>query len=91
MVNLIVKSTPVLSSLISLRTSEEGVFVGKGPSVSDGLTVQSPVVVVPPVVSVVSGVVTSSFEHAKGTMLARPKTARPFLKKSFLSIVVVLM
>ena len=89
-VNFMVKATPVLSSRISLLTKDEGDFVGKGPSVSLGDTVQEPLVV-PPVVSVpVSGdAVSFLHEFTKGTMPAMPNAARPFLKKSLRSIAVV--
>jgi len=39
---LMVSNTPVRSALISLRAREEGVCVGKGPSVSVGATMQVP-------------------------------------------------
>jgi hypothetical protein len=38
----IVKATPVLSIVISDFTKEDGVMVGNGPAVSDGVIEQSP-------------------------------------------------
>ena len=89
-----VKATPVLSLLISDRTSVLGVLVGKGPSVSVGEVVQ--VVELVPPVEVESEVVVSVLElpsvlflqaSAKGAIAARPRAANPFFKKSFLSII----
>ena len=70
-----VNATPVLSSLMSDLTSDDGVMVGKGPPVSVGVTVQLPLVVVVVVVVVVvlSVAVTVSFLQAsiiKGTVVA---------------------
>ncbi len=86
-----VKATPVRSSLISLRTKEEGVFVGKGPSVSVGVTVQLPEVVVV-VVEEVEVVDAVSFLQAlmAGITMPIPNAASPFRKNVFLSMFNVL-
>ena len=96
---LIVNATPVRSLLISFVTSDEGLLVGKGPSVSVGEVVQLPLVVpvevpvdVPvevPVLVPESEVASLSFlQPASGAIALMPNAAiKPFLKKSFLSIV----
>jgi hypothetical protein len=89
-----VKATPVLSLLISDRTNELGVLVGKGPAVSVGEVVQV-VELVPPVeepdpdVVSVSELPEVSFlqAFAKGAIAARPRAANPFFKNNFLSII----
>jgi hypothetical protein len=92
MVILIVSGTPVRSLLISLLTSEEGDFVGKGPAVSMGDVEQEPDVVVsvlPSVLVLEEAVLSFSFLHAlaNGATDANPRAAmKPFFKKSFLSI-----
>jgi hypothetical protein len=88
---LIVKATPVLSSLISDLTNDEGVIVGKGPAVSEGDTEQLPLpppepVSVPVSVSVV---VRSSFLQAcniSGTDVAPMKNC---LRNFFLDCSIV--
>jgi hypothetical protein len=74
---------------MSARTYDDGVWVGKGPSVSVGATVQllelvPPVVVVLPVVLV--GVTESSLPHASSKTEADAKTANRLLRKCFLSM-----
>jgi hypothetical protein len=87
-----VKATPVLSLVISLLTSEEGVLVGKGPSVSVGLTVHDPEEVPDPVPELVSEPLVLlpvvSLPQARGATAIMPNAANPFLKKFFLSMVV---
>src|SRR5690349_20149246 len=80
---LMVSNTPVLSALISLRNREEGVCVGKGPSVSVGATVQVPELAelpeLPEVVVMLSVLATLSFLQASsitGTELAPIKKWR---------------
>src|SRR5689334_4935151 len=88
---LTVKATPVLSSLISDRTYELGDFVGNGPSVSVGETVQEPEE--PPELESVSSVESVSFLQAlaNGAIAARPRAANPFFRKCFLSIMIIFL
>ena len=78
-------------------TSEEGDLVGKGPAVSVGETRQVPELVPEPVsipvpVLVWSVVLLLLHEPASGAIAEKPKAAiSPFFKKSFLSILIVLM
>lgn len=89
---LIVNGTPMRSLVIVLVTSDEGDLVGKGPAVSEGVAVQASDV--DPVVSLdvelLPDVKVSSLlqECANGAMVARPKTARLFFRKSFRSMIV---
>jgi len=88
---LIVNATPLLSSRISDLTNDEGVIVGKGPAVSEGVTEQEPepdpvlvLVSVPDVVEVIS-----SFLHAAiitGTDVA---PIRKFFRNFFLDSIVL--
>jgi hypothetical protein len=85
-----VNATPVLSPVISDLTSVPGDFVGKGPSVSVGVTVQEPDELVIDVESVEEEELSDvSFLQAlaNGAIAARPKAANPFFKKCFLSII----
>ena len=82
------KGTPVRSERISTICSDAGDLVGKGPAVSLGETTQSSLELPEP-----SGVISSvkeSFrqELAKGTMMATPRAAMPFFKKSLRCIFV---
>jgi hypothetical protein len=84
---------PVLSLRISFVTREDGVFVGKGPAVSDGETVHEPelVPVADPLVeepgALLAIVAVSFAQPASGASVAKPNAAiNPFLKKSFLSM-----
>ena len=82
-----IKGTPDRSLRISFVTRDEGFFVGNGPAVSVGEIVQAP----EPPVSVpsrVDGSVTVSFLQpgAIGAIIARPRAAKLFFKKAFLSI-----
>ena len=97
-----VNATPVLSPVISLFINVLGDLVGKGPSVSVGVTVQVPEVVPEPVeVESVPEVVELESEElpdvsflqafANGAIAARPKAANPFFRKDFLSIIINLM
>lgn len=89
MVILMVKGTPVLSLVISVITNEDGDFVGNGPSVSDDVEVQVPVVPPEPVSVPELDPDPVSFlqELASGaTKAAIPKADIPLRKKSFLSI-----
>src|ERR1044071_6128872 len=87
MVILMVNGTPVRSLRISLVTSEEGVFVGKGPSVSVGEVVQVPVPPEPLPKSEPDAeeAFVSCFlqELTNGAMVAKPSAPmNPFFKKS---------
>jgi hypothetical protein len=91
-----VNGTPVLSPIILLVTNEEGVFVGNGPSVSEGVVVQLPDEVVPDVVPdpdvvEVVPVLCLVQELSNGKTTVKPKSvAPPFFIKSFLCMVYVL-
>jgi hypothetical protein len=81
-----VKAIPVLSLTIFVVTNDEGVLVGKGPAVSEAVTVQFPDVVVP---EVTPAVTSSSLLHELIIGIAKdpnPTNPNPF-KKSFLSMI----
>lgn len=91
-----VKATPVRSERISFVTRLDGTLVGKGPSVSEGVTVQlldelpfvEPVDVVLPVVEVLTGS-TVEEEHAPisgATAVMPSKLTKPRFKNSLRSI-----
>jgi len=88
MVILIVNATPVLSSLISDLTREEGVIVGNGPAVSVAVAVQLPVLVSLPAVVPVS--VTASFLHAARISGTEAEPIKKFFRKFFLVCSMVL-
>ena len=79
-----VNGTPVRSDRISVSTSDDGVLVGKGPSVSEGVTVQLPVVVPVDVpVPDVEAASTSVFvQPVNGITMLMPSAVNPFFKKS---------
>jgi hypothetical protein len=89
----IVKATPVLSLTIFAVTNDDGVLVGNGPAVSEGVTEQLPDVVVPtavlefvPVV-VVAAVSSSVLQELITGIVKEPNPTKPNpLKKSFLFI-----
>ncbi len=85
MVMLMVNPTPVLSSLISDRTSEDGVIVGKGPAVSVGVTVQVPELL-PVVVVVVVVVVSATVSFLQASIINGTEVApiRKFFRNFFL-------
>ncbi len=80
------KATPVLSSRMSDRTSDDGVMVGNGPAVSVGVTVQEllPVLLPVPVSDVVVAVAAASFLHAAMITGTDVAPIRKFLKNFFL-------
>ena len=94
MVMFIVKGTPVRSLLISDFTNDEGLLVGNGPAVSDGVVLQvdEPEELPVSVASVVSVALESADESSSPQALnigiaKDPNPTKPNpLKKSFLSI-----
>ena len=94
MVILMVKATPVLSSLMSDLTNDEGVIVGKGPPVSVGVTVHEPepdpVLVLVPVPVPVSEPVDETSSFLQAAMITGTDVApiRKFLRNFFLDSIV---
>ena len=85
-----VSGTPVLSSTILLRTYDEGTFVGNGPSVSVGASVQEPLfeLLLLPFVPV-DEFASSFLQDANGAIAAMPNAAIPFLKNALRSMILV--
>jgi len=96
---LTVRGTPALSLTILEVTKLEGVFVGKGPSVSVGATVHEPeeepepgVEPEPDVVAAVPATSVSFLQAVyKGATNATPKAAIQFFKKSLRCIIGLLI
>jgi hypothetical protein len=95
MVMFIVNATPVWPSRMSLRTNFAGDFVGKGPSVSEFVTVQllaelplvDPVEVAVPVLVEVVGSISVWLQAARAAILN--KLPNPRFKNSFRSIFIL--